>query len=93
MQIYRSINIDIPEGLLEDVTACFDIEIETYPAEPYSWGGSRGMDYDVTSELTEVHLGGLVLDRDQMVKMLCDSEVAELEAQAADWALEHKDEL
>lgn len=67
---------------LEDVSFSFEVETETFPAEPYSWGGSRGEETEITGiDITGVQVGGLVLTEDQATKMfgpeaierICDS--------------------
>lgn len=34
-------------GYLEDVPVEYELDVETYPAEPYSWGGGRGTETEV----------------------------------------------
>ena len=67
---------------LEDVSFSFEVETETFPAEPYLWGGSRGTETEITGiDITGVQVGGLVLTEDQATKMfgpeaierICDS--------------------
>lgn len=67
---------------LEDVSFSFEVETETFPAEPYSWGGSRETETEITGiDITGVQVGGLVLTEDQATKMfgpeaierICDS--------------------
>ena len=54
--------LDTDEGYVE-CPAKFDIEGEEYPAEPYSWGGSRGTELEIGAELISAQFGGLKLDR------------------------------
>jgi len=78
------IEIEIPEGYLEEVTATFDVDQETYPAEPYSWGGSRGTETVTYAEFQHCMLGGLKIDRPMLVKMLSEAEVCAIEERVAD---------
>ena len=57
--------LNTEQGYVE-CPAKFDIEGEEYPAEPYSWGGSRGMELEIGAELISAQLGGLTLDRDMV---------------------------
>ena len=57
----------------------FDVTTETYPAEPYSWGESRGTETNVEVRLVAVHLGGLRLTREQAVLAFGSDAVADLE--------------
>lgn len=45
------IDLDTPFGYLEAVPAVFDVDVELYPAEPFSHGGSRGTEREVTANL------------------------------------------
>ena len=67
---------------LEDVYFWFEVDTEQYPAEPYSWGGNRGMETDIEDvKITGVGVGGLMLTEEQAIKMfgteaierICDS--------------------
>lgn len=73
---------------VEDVPCAFDLDVETCPAEPYSWGGSRGMETSVSAKLTGVTLGGLTLTRDQAVLMFGADAVSRAERAAEDRAAE-----
>tara|TARA_R110002072_G_scaffold63430_5_gene157850 strand:+ start:2497 stop:2751 length:255 start_codon:yes stop_codon:yes gene_type:complete len=55
-------------GVLEDLEAEFDIDIETYPAEPYSTGASRGMEKEVTAHLRKIKINDLELDVHDSIK-------------------------
>jgi hypothetical protein len=71
MKHYVSKACDV-DGLvyIEDVSVSFEVETETFPAEPYSWGGSRGEETEITGvDITGVQVGGLVLTEDQASKM------------------------
>lgn len=55
---------------IEGVNFTIELETETYPAEPYSWGGSRGSETEITSmEIVGVQVGGLTLTEEQATKM------------------------
>lgn len=80
---YLSKSFDV-DGLvyIEDVSFSFEVKTETFPAEPYSWGGSRGMETEISDiNITGVQVGGLVLTEEQATKMfgpdaiqnICDS--------------------
>jgi len=62
--------IELPCGTLDDVPAYFTICQETYEREPYSWGGSRGMETETTATLKWVKLGGLKLDTQDVLEMV-----------------------
>lgn len=74
-----SITIEIPEGLLEDVEAEFDVSLEKSWLEPYSWGQSRGFETEVNAELISAQIGGLKLTRYQIVAMLSEPEALAIE--------------
>ncbi len=57
--------LDTEEGSLE-CPAAFGIEGGEYPAEPYSWGGSRGTEIEIGAELLAARFGGLTLSRDMV---------------------------
>ena len=48
----------------------FVTEAETYPAEPYTTGESRGMVTDASAVLSHVIVGNLELSRAQFVQMI-----------------------
>src|SRR5680860_644057 len=62
------VEIDCEAGHLEDVPAEFDLEIDKFPAEPFSHGGSRGEVTEVTAHLRSLRIGGLDLDVHQSIK-------------------------
>lgn len=67
--IHKACEVD---GLvyLDDVSISFEVETETFPAEPYSWGGSRGTETEITGvDITSVQVGGLVLTEEQATLM------------------------
>ena len=55
-----------------------------YPAEPYSWGGSRGMEREYEATIYSVMVGGLYLNRREMVRMIGRIAVLAIESEAAD---------
>ena len=81
--------LDVPEALI-DCPATFGIEGEEYPAEPTSWGDSRGHEISVSAELVKFGLGDAVFPREVAVAVIGE---AALEAQetsiAEDYALEY----
>lgn len=68
------------------VTLYMATETERYPAEPYSYGLSRGVTTEATARLLHVKIGGLILDRQQALLMMGDEWVARLESQHAQQA-------
>ena len=54
---------------IEDVACGADLTINRYPAEPYSWGGSRGYETAVDCTITSVTVGFLKLTHEQAVLM------------------------
>lgn len=83
--IEHPIDIYLPEGYLEGVMAMFDVDRETWPAEPYSWGQSRGMETATYAEFQHCMLGGLKVDRDMLVKMLSEAEVRAIEERVVEY--------
>lgn len=43
------LQIEVTLGDYAERVACFEIDVEEYPAEPYSWGGSRGTEREATA--------------------------------------------
>ena len=64
---------------LEDVPACFDVESETYPAEPYSWGGSRGLETETSATLLWAMIGDFKADREAVGLMVGGEQLDHLE--------------
>lgn len=64
------------------VEASFDIDAEEVQAEPYSWGGSRGMELCGTARLKFLPLGLKVLRRPDLVELIGEAEVSGLEKEA-----------
>ena len=40
-----------PNGIEEELDATFAITVERWPAEPTTWGASRGLEYEVSARL------------------------------------------
>ncbi len=71
MKHHASKSFDM-DGLvyIEDVYFTFEVTTETFPAEPYVWGGNRGMETEITDvDIIGVQVGGLTLTEDQAIKM------------------------
>lgn len=87
---YEITDYEIGDGKTWSITgkAVFDIEAETYPAEPYSWGGSRGTELAVSAKFAALVVGKLVLNRYEIMKLLADNRwLWRLEDEAAEeWA-------
>lgn len=82
-----TITLDTPEGYCE-CPATFDVEGERYPAEPYSWGGSRGYEVEARAELLTAQLGGLLLGRSQVEAIIGPDALRAQEDRAADMFLD-----
>ena len=82
MEFETELTIQLPEGELTDVKAVFDIDVESYDAEPYSWGQNRGKETTATAELLTLRLGSLKLTRDLVCEMLSSTQVAAMEGRA-----------
>lgn len=74
------------DGLIyvEDAECEFEIEIDTYPAEPYSWGQSRGTETEITATLTAVKLDGWKASREIAVQMFGEDAIDRAEDTAED---------
>lgn len=79
MDIETSVDLDTPYGYLEGVPAVFDVEVEEYPAEPYSWGGSRGTETSVAARFKEIRLGELTLRENEAIAWLGRETINRLE--------------
>lgn len=78
------------DGLIyiEDADCAFDVEIEVSPREPFSWGGSRGTETEVSATVTAVTLGKLTLTRAQAVLMFGEDAIERAERAAEDRVME-----
>lgn len=72
------------DGLYGDKQMHFNVECDTYPAEPYSWGGSRGTETSVTATFFMFMLGRKMVKRTDLVEMIGEAEVQALEGRAAE---------
>lgn len=77
-----SIEVELDDGALAD--CLLDIEVETYPAEPYSWGGSRGTETDVSATLSSLEVEGDRMTRAQAIEVYGPAEVERIETIAAE---------
>lgn len=77
-----SIEVELDDGALAD--CLMDIEVETYPAEPYSWGGSRGTETDVSATLSSLEVEGDRMTRAKAVEVYGAAEVGRIETIAAE---------
>jgi len=66
----HTICIETPDGCLDDLRATFDVDQETYPVEPTSWGDGRGTETETTAEFYSCRFGGLTIDRAMLVQIL-----------------------
>ena len=84
-RISTSYALDL-DGLIyvEDVPCEFDVEIEVSPAEPYSWGQSRGTETEITATLTAVKLGGWKASREIAVQIFGADAIERAESVAED---------
>ena len=72
------------EGFYFYGPAEFEIDQETYPAEPYSWGGSRGTETETDVKLMSVKTCKLSLNRSQITDAVGAEEIDRVEAEIAD---------
>lgn len=79
MDIETRVDLDTPFGYLEGVPAVFDVNVEKYPAEPYSWGGSRGTETSVAARFKEIRLGELTLRENEVAAWLGRGTINKLE--------------
>ena len=82
-----TIFLDTTEGYCE-CPAIFDVESNTYFAEPYSWGQSRGTETEAKAELMTATFGGLTLDRSQCAAITGAEHLSSQEKQVAERYLE-----
>lgn len=79
------ITIETADHLLEDVPAEIDCDEETYELEPYSWGSRRGFESTCNSaRIKAVRLGGMAINRFQLVAWIGEREVERQEALACE---------
>ena len=73
------IDLDTDLGYLEGVPAVFDVEVEEHPAEPYSWGESRGNERAVSARFKQLNLNGLTLRENEAIAWLGRDRINRLE--------------
>ncbi|MCG7629052.1 hypothetical protein MHM88_14670 [Epibacterium sp. MM17-32] len=73
------IDLDTELGYLEGVPAVFDVEVEEYPAEPYSWGEDRGTERTVSARFKAIQLNGLTLRENEALAWLGRDQIERLE--------------
>lgn len=87
---YDDIEIDIDgEIYVDDVSCKIEIEIDVYPAEPYSWGASRGTEADVSASITEITIGKLTLKRADAEKMFGPDALERADRAASDHVIDN----
>ena len=72
-----------PDGGEEELDARFGITVESWPAEPTTWGASRGLEYEVTARLIEWTRHGERMNRDDAVAIEGEARIAQQEEWAA----------
>lgn len=77
-EIEAETEIDMPRGE-RSFTATFGIEAYEFELEPYSYGGSRGYDLDVTARLRSLRM-----TREELADIIGEKTVADMEASAAE---------
>ena len=77
---YRTtMTVHTPYGELTDVALVFHITIEEYPAEPTSYGTSRGKDIEISATLTKAQLRDLTLFYKDLVLWIGQDEIKMLQ--------------
>jgi len=85
LDMETEISIDFGScGELNDVPAYFAIEQDIYPAEPYSWGGGRGMETETIAYLKWIKLGGAKLSAEVVDAIIGADAIAYINDSAAD---------
>lgn len=79
MRVEAKISLDTPLGYLEDVPAEFFVDVDKFPAEPYSWGESRGVETEVTARFHYLKLGGLTLNENELGAWIGAEEIEKIE--------------
>lgn len=79
MNFQTEIELDTDFGYLEGVPAVFDVDVETFPAEPYSWGESRGTETSVSARFISMQLNGLTLRENEAIAWLGRERINHLE--------------
>lgn len=78
-----------------EIVVTYDLEGECCPAEPYSWGGSRGTECSINAEIVNVRLGAFDLSRSQAALIWGEETLQDWERIASERAMErfHAGEL
>jgi hypothetical protein len=79
-----NLTFDSGYGDIEEVPCTFDIEEDIYPAEPTSWGASRGMEISYYAHFSYITFGNLTLVGSELIDWIGKEAVAALENQASD---------
>lgn len=87
MEWETELAIDVAQGYME-CPAVFDIDCDEYPAESFSWGGSRGTEISCAAELIEVQLGATKLPRDTIEAIVGREPLLSQEDKAAELFME-----
>ena len=77
------VTLSCQEGEIETV-AHFEMEVEVYPAEPTSWGASRGQVVVATATFDSASIGNLTLTREMAVAIAGEAAIAYIEGAAAE---------
>lgn len=71
-------------GIEEELDAIWGIAVETYPAEPYSHGGSRGMEIEARARLISWHRHSVEYSRADAVEIAGEIEIQRQEEATAE---------
>lgn len=66
----------------------YTVKFDAYPAERYSWGGSRGTETVAEARIMSVQIGDLILDRNQAILAFGEEAVKWHENNASEQACE-----
>lgn len=72
----------------DEWVATYAVETESWPAEPFSWGESRGTETGAAARLVSATLDGRTLTREDVLRIKGAATVAVYERDAARTALE-----
>lgn len=79
MNFQTEIELDTDFGYLEGIPAVFEVDVDHYPAEPYSWGESRGTETEVSARFIYMQLNGLTLRENEVIAWLGREQITQLE--------------
>ena len=85
-QFSTSLTLYLPDDIEAD--CLFEIETDTHPAEPYSWGGSRGSETDVSATLKSIDIDGSVMPRAKVIEVFGIKEIWRMETLAVERMVE-----